>query len=63
MSLKKLKWPFYIFTFLLVTIVAAVLKEINGKKVPQVSDAILIVGAIYGIGYLIIKFIKKLLKK
>ncbi len=51
----------YIY-FSLVTIVATVLKEINNKSIPQVSDAILIVGAVYGIGYLIIKFIKKLLK-
>lgn len=63
MNFKKYKGAFYIFTFLLVTVVATVLKEINNKSIPQVSDAILIVGAVYGIGYLIINLIKKGIKK
>lgn len=57
------KFFFIIFTFFLVTVVATVLSAIKpGGKVPDVSNAILIVGAIYGIIYLIVKFLKKLRK-
>ncbi len=34
-----------------------------GDKVPDVSSAILVVGVIYGVGYLIIKLIKKTKKE
>src|SRR3989344_5597148 len=48
MNFKKYKWPFYIFTFLLITVVATVLSAMKeGDKVPDVSNAILLVGAVY----------------
>ena len=63
MEYKKYKLPFFIATFFLVTIVATILSAMKpGDKVPAVSNAILIVGAIYGIIYLIVKFLRKLRK-
>jgi len=63
MNLKKYKWIFYIFTFFLITVVATVLSAMKpGDKVPDVSNAILIVGATYGIIYLIVKLLKRLKK-
>jgi len=60
MNLKQYKWPFYIFTFFLVTFVAMVLKVKTQKNVPPVSDAILLVVATYLILYLVYKAISKL---
>lgn len=54
------KWLLYIVTFFLVTVIGTVLSAMKpGDKVPDVSNAILIVGAIYGVIYLIIKFFKR----
>jgi len=64
MNFKKYKWLFYICTFLFITSVATVLSAMKpGDKVPDVSNAILIVGVIYGIIYLIVKFLNKLGKE
>ena len=57
------KWLFYIVTFFLVTVVATVLSAMKpGDKTPDVSNAILIVGAVYVTIYLIIKFFKRFKK-
>lgn len=62
MEYKKYKWIFYIFTFLLITIVATVLSAMKpGDKVPDVSNAILLVGAVYLGLYLLFKLTTKLL--
>ncbi len=61
---KKYKWPFYIFTFFLVTVVATVLSAMKpGDKVPDVSNAILLVGAFYVGVYLIHKLFKSFRNK
>lgn len=62
MNLKKYKWLFYIFTFFLITIVATVLKEIQGKRIPQITNAILLVGIVYGLIYLSYKLFKTILR-
>lgn len=51
------KIVFFIAYFLLVTIIAAAMKKPD-QTVPPVSEAILIVGAIYGVIYLIVLFVK-----
>jgi len=61
---KTIKWTFYIFTFFLITVVATVLSAMKpGDKVPDVSNAILIVGVIYGVIYMIIKFLNRFRKE
>lgn len=59
MNLEKFKWPFYLFTFFLVTVVAAALKKPE-SNVPALSEAIILVGVIYGAIYLVVKLLKRL---
>jgi hypothetical protein len=63
MGLKKYKWPFYVFTFLLITVVAVVMKEIEGRVVPPVSNAIILVVIVYAIIFVVVKIGSKLFKK
>ena len=56
------KTLYFIGFVILVTIVAAVLQK-PGQTIPPVSNAILIVGAIFGVIYLVVKLVKKILFK
>jgi hypothetical protein len=63
MNLKKLKWPFYIFTFLLVNLVATILKLLNGKKIPQVVDAVSLVGFFYAVVYGVFRLVSFIINR
>lgn len=59
MNFKKYKWWFYIFTFFLITVVATVLSAMKpGDKAPDVSNAILLVGAVYAVVYILYRIFK-----
>ena len=49
--------------FLLVTIVSAILQAVDGSSVPNVSDATIIVGFIFLLGYGLFRLVKFLIKK
>lgn len=63
MNLKKLKWPFYVFTFLLITLVATILQGLKGKTIPQVSNAIILVGLFYAVVYGVFRVVRVVVNK
>lgn len=63
MNLKKLKWPFYIFTFLLITVVATILQGLKNKTIPQILEAIILVGLFYAIVYGIFRVVNVIIDK
>lgn len=64
MNFKKYKWIFYILTFFLITIVATILSAMKpGDKVPDVPNAILLVGTVYLALFLLYRLFKSFRNK